>query len=1006
MFYVVAMALCACALAPATAAHAAPTWQKIVAAPGRIYDVDANRVLFRKSDNQLGVMDRHTEAVTLIPAVPARAARFGRLTPHGALVAVTAETGPSVFEWRDGVLIHRGSGFVLSLSVAGSHAAWSASPSFSDPPSVFHLDLDTGVATQIATDARSEDAAANGDVVYESGGHSIMRWRAGSTEMLAAGSSSAWEADPRTDGINVVWREGPACDCDGSRAIRGYGPAGPLMLSSTTRESTISPERDYRVAGGWIALTRGEAQAETIWVREPGGTETPASDVGEYDISALSDTGEVIFSSGPAYQLTAPGADRIPVGFPGAVSVNRTGHTNYLFHVGSRWYGAIDDSIVRLALTEEPTDGGETAIDSAPEGSVNSTSATFDFSSSVAGATFQTKLDDAGWQPTSNTSEAYAGLTEGAHTFLVRAVEPGGELDTEPASQMWTVDTIAPTVTLGPPAGAEGTTSDSTPAFQGTAGAGAGDGQQVTVRVYSGTAASGTPAETVTADRNQAGGWSTVASPPLPDGTFTAQASQQDAAGNTGSSGVRTFVVDATPPEPFALRSPAEGAQNVPPSIELSWDATGDATTGVAGYELWVDGSKNRDVPTSACSAGSCAAGPEPALADGAHSWQVKAVDGAGNVRESAARNFTVDAAPPAAFGLLSPSDGARTGDSTPALTWEAARDAGAGVDHYDVWVDGAGVGTGVTGTEFTVGTALIDGQHDWHVDAIDGAGNARSTAGRIFVVDTTPPEAHAEALHNQVLTGDTVQLFGGASRDDRDGTIVRYEWDLDGDGDFERDTGANATTSTTYATARDFEAGLRVTDSVGHTDSDTVPLFVRPRPPSGLPGVSIEDGAQFTDDPHVTVDVVWTPFASDLVISNDGGFQPASTRPVDSRISWTLDSSGPERIPKTIYVRFLGGDGGRETYQDDIILDETAPAVLSARFLRGGSRAVRRVRVVVRDRVSGVTRMQVALNRSLPARTIRYRRVVRVVVGHSRPFVRVRDRAGNWSRWKRVARR
>jgi hypothetical protein len=229
----------------------------------------------------------------------------------------------------------------------------------------------------------------------------------------------------------------------------------------------------------------------------------------------------------------------------------------------------------------------------------------------------------------------------------------------------------------------------------------------------------------------------------------------------------------------------------------------------------------------------------------------------------------------------------------------------------------------------------------------------------------------------------------------------VRYEWDLDGDGGFERDTGTDSTITTTYASPSDFSAGVRVTDSVGHTDTATVPMFVRAKPPSGLPGVSIEGGARFANDRHVVVDVVWPPFSKDLVIANDGGFNPAGTFPVRALVPWTLDSTGPERLPKTIYVRFTGVDDSRETYQDDIILDETAPVVMSVRARRVTKR-VQRVKVAARDRTSGVTRMQFASNRRHPRKSVRYRRVAKVA-GRKQLFVRVRDGAGNWSHWKRA---
>ena len=43
---------------------------------------------------------------------------------------------------------------------------------------------------------------------------------------------------------------------------------------------------------------------------------------------------------------------------------------------------------------------------------------------------------------------------------------------------------------------------------------------------------------------------------------------------------------------------------------------------------------------------------------------------------------------------------------------------------------------------------------------------------------------------------------FNASTSTDVDGSIVKYEWDLDGNGSYETDTGTTKTTSRTYATA------------------------------------------------------------------------------------------------------------------------------------------------------------------------------------------------------------
>jgi hypothetical protein len=109
-----------------------------------------------------------------------------------------------------------------------------------------------------------------------------------------------------------------------------------------------------------------------------------------------------------------------------------------------------------LLNTEPPPPPPETTITSGPSGTVNSTSATFEFSSSEPGSTFQCSLDNpnnSAYSPcTSPQTVPEAGLlAEGSHTFYVKATGTGGT-DTTAATRTWTVDTISPTINNVSPA--------------------------------------------------------------------------------------------------------------------------------------------------------------------------------------------------------------------------------------------------------------------------------------------------------------------------------------------------------------------------------------------------------------------------------------------------------------------------------------------------------------------------------------------------------------------------
>jgi hypothetical protein len=107
-------------------------------------------------------------------------------------------------------------------------------------------------------------------------------------------------------------------------------------------------------------------------------------------------------------------------------------------------------------------------------------------------------------------------------------------------------DWDAPAVTLTTPADG-GAVNTTTPTISGAAGNATGDLSTVTVKIYSGSTATGTPVQTKTPTRVGAT-WTTTASTLTAGSTYTVQATQSDSAGNTGTSTANTFTVDTTKP--------------------------------------------------------------------------------------------------------------------------------------------------------------------------------------------------------------------------------------------------------------------------------------------------------------------------------------------------------------------------------------------------------------------------------------------------------------------------
>jgi hypothetical protein len=193
-----------------------------------------------------------------------------------------------------------------------------------------------------------------------------------------------------------------------------------------------------------------------------------------------------------------------------------------------------------------------------------------------------------------------------------------------------------------------------------------------------------------------------------------------------------------------------------------------------------------------------------------------------------------------------------------------------------------------------------------------------------------------------------------------------------------------------------------------------TTPYTVLPASPPGRePGVSIDDGADFTNNPEVQLHFGWRGWDVDKVkVSNDGGFAPSRTRVFDltsgDPLSWRLVVLGNERLPKTVYIRFhrAFGEWDDQTFTDDIVLDTVVPQIFSLSFAPPGDLlAVRRaVRVRAKDNRSGIKAVQVSKGKPRKKTKVQKFRRTLAAPGSGRVFVRVRDGAGNWSKWREVA--
>ncbi|MEZ5073395.1 MAG: Ig-like domain-containing protein [Solirubrobacterales bacterium] len=211
---------------------------------------------------------------------------------------------------------------------------------------------------------------------------------------------------------------------------------------------------------------------------------------------------------------------------------------------------------------------------------------------------------------------------------------------------------------------------------------------------------------------------------PLADGAHTFAVRAIDAEANPDPDpATRTFTVDTDPPNTTITSGPGELSNDNTPTFGFS---SGDAG---ATFECRVDGNS-----FAACGPGSHTIGP---LADGPHTFRVRATDAAGNADQSpASRDVTIDTTAPdttIGFGPDGP-----TSDDTPSFGVSSEPGARLQCRIDDEPFAACGVPDG--GGTFTT-AALADGPHTFRARAIDAAGNADpSPASREFTVDTTRP--------------------------------------------------------------------------------------------------------------------------------------------------------------------------------------------------------------------------------------------------------------------------
>ena len=419
-----------------------------------------------------------------------------------------------------------------------------------------------------------------------------------------------------------------------------------------------------------------------------------------------------------------------------------------------------------------------------PNNPSNVTQPSFAFTDPEASTSYQCRIDNAPFAACTSPYQAPT-LSDGSHTFSVRAVDSAGNLGAA-SSYTWTVNTTpsaAPTIDTKPSDPSNNaqpslsfSDSDSTVNFQCSI-----DG----------------------------GGFSACTSPfttgPLTDASHTFAVRSVNSLGNISAPTTYTWTVDTSPP-------PAPSLTGTPPATDTSTSASfsfGDDETGVT-FECQLDGAAFASCTSPAAYSG---------LADGSHTFAVRARDAAGNASSATSYTWSLQAPRPPA-----PSIDTKPSNPSNASTSAFAFSDSDGTVSFQCSMDGAAYGPCTS--PFTT-AALADGSHTFAVEAVSITNRVSDPTQYTWTIDTVAPPA--PSLTGTPPATDTSTSASFSFGDDETG--VTFECQLDGA------AFASCTSPAAYSGLADgsHTFAVRARDAAGNASSATSYTWSlqAPRPPA-----------------------------------------------------------------------------------------------------------------------------------------------------------------------------
>jgi large repetitive protein len=465
-----------------------------------------------------------------------------------------------------------------------------------------------------------------------------------------------------------------------------------------------------------------------------------------------------------------------------------------------------------------------------------------------AGAAVGGTVEASGSVPVTAGSWSYTStsLADGQYTVVAFQGDEAGNVGASSAAT-FVVDTVAPALGIS---SFPTVTANATPAFGGVPGQASGDGP-VHIFVHKGTSVSGPLATPEGAATVSPGGWSWT-SPHLPDGSYTVQAEQADAAGNVTKTSPATFRVDTTAPT-LSIATPKSDdvlKSSRPTFSGSTGNANGDSSSVMieifAGESVSGEPAQKLSVDRSGSSWTTGSSGPR--LPNGTYTVDVSEGDSVGNVGISAPVTFSIDSpspivtlnALPRFIGYTSPSfsGGAQASEAEPSVTLK-------------VWKGSSASGTLVASASAPESAglwslapiaALPEGTYTAQAEQADVASNPPGvSAASTFTVDTTAPDPTLSAAPESSGLEAVSGAAGIAPGDRKQVTAELFEGPAGEPGQAFETITVNAKEGAWSATFAGLGSGeynviARQSDEAGNTGSSAPQSFTVLAPAAGVP--------------------------------------------------------------------------------------------------------------------------------------------------------------------------